>query len=73
MIFRCANALCGLRMRLPMPGGICKNCAAPMLLKDESYTEEDGIREAVDDLLDGINRLLMQADVADQRTSEEGI
>lgn len=51
---------------MPSPGGVCKNCAAPMDLVDEAYDEEDAIRAGMEDVLDGFSRLLAVNDVADQ-------
>lgn len=58
-----------MRLRIPSPGGICKNCAAPMDMVDESYDDEDAIRQGMEDVLDGFSRLLAVNDVADSGAS----
>lgn len=73
MIYRCANVLCGSRQRFPSPGGVCKNCAAPMLLVEEDYDDEDSIRDGMESVFAGFSELLSKHDVADQRASEEGL
>lgn len=57
-----------MRLRIPSPGGICKNCAAPMDMVDEAYNDEDAIRQGMDDVLAGFAQLLAMNDVADQGT-----
>ena len=69
MIYRCNNVLCGTKMRMPSPGGICKNCAAPMILVDASYDDEDAIRDGMESVLDGFARLLSENDVTDPGAS----
>lgn len=54
-----------MRLRMPSPGGVCKNCGAPMDLVDEGYNEDDAIQRGMEEVLDGFSKLLSQNDVAD--------
>lgn len=57
-----------MRLRIPVPGGICKNCAAPMDMVDEDYDDEDAIRQGMEDVLAGFAQLLAMNDVANPGT-----